>query len=221
MSGDMPNQGVASAYDRWSLQYDADQNATRDLDAIVLRESKLSLENQRVLELGCGTGKNTVWLAAQAAKVTAMDFSDGMLKVARERITASHVTFMRQDIREIWPVASNSVDVVVGNLVLEHVEHLSHIFAEASRVLRSGGTLYICELHPFRQWRGGQAHFIEQTSGEKVHVAAFVHSVSDYINGAISAGFVVQHIGEWLEPRAPADASPRLLAVQFTIAKQL
>src|SRR5215208_1012605 len=111
---------VARAYDRWSAQYDRDRNATRDLDAVVVREAPLRLAGQRVLELGCGTGKNSVWLASQARELIALDFSAGMLAVARQRVDASHARFVEHDIREPWPLQDAAVDVVVGNLVLEH-----------------------------------------------------------------------------------------------------
>lgn len=212
---------VQAAYNRWAAQYDRDQNATRDLDAVVLRQSGLQLENRHVLELGCGTGKNTKWIAGHAAQVTALDFSDGMLTVARTRITNPNVKFVQHDVRDPWPIETNSIDTIVGNLVLEHVEHLAPVYAEAARVLRAGGELYFCELHPFRQWRGGQAHFTEIATGDLVHISAYVHSASDYINTAIDAGFVLQHLGEWLEPDAPANSAPRLLSVQFTNAKRL
>ena len=71
-----PNE-IAEAYDRWAATYDADKNATRDLDAIVVRKAPLALEGREVLELGCGTGKNTSYLAEHAARVVAMDFSEG------------------------------------------------------------------------------------------------------------------------------------------------
>lgn len=219
MNIDRSNHDVQAAYNRWAAQYDSDQNTTRDLDAQVLRQSSLVLQNRRVLELGCGTGKNTEWIAAQAAHVTAMDFSEGMLSVARTRVSGTNVHFARHDVREPWPVETSSVDAVIGNLVLEHVEDLVPVYAEAARVLRAGGALYFCELHPYRQWRGGQAHFTEQGTGLQVHVAAYVHSVSDYINGAIGAKFVLQHVGEWLEPGAQADSPPRLISVQFTNVK--
>ena len=216
---DTPTPSVATVYTRWSVQYDTDANTTRDLDAEILRQSGLDLHNRDVLELGCGTGKNTEWLATHARHVTALDFSDGMLSVARRRITSPNTQFVQHDVREPWPVAANSVDVIVGNLVLEHVEHLASVYVQASRVLRPGGQLYFCELHPFRQLRGGQAHFTEQSSGEQIHVAAFVHSVSDYINPAIECGFTLQHVGECLESTAPDGMPPRLLSVQFTNAK--
>ena len=210
---------ISAAYNRWSAQYDNDRNLTRDLDAQVLRQIQtLPLSGTQVLEFGCGTGKNTEYLAQHARELVAMDFSDGMLSVAKRRVPAGHVRFVQHDVRKPWPVPDNSIDLVVGNLVLEHVEKLSAVFAEAARVLRDGGTLYICELHPFRQWRGGQAHFTEHSTGETVQVSAFVHSVGDYVNSAIKQHFMLANLGEWLESDAPAGAFPRLLSLQFTRA---
>ena len=211
---------VAEAYDRWSASYDADRNATRDLDAAVLRRIPLDLDGRDVVELGCGTGKNTVWLAERARTVVGLDFSDGMLTRARERLAAQEhaasVRFVRHDVRDPWPATLASVDVVVGNLVLEHVEALAPVYAEAARVLRPGGQLLLCELHPERQRRGGQAHFTDAASGDTVHVPAHRHTVSEYVNDGLAAGLTLRHLGEWLEDGAPDDAPPRLLSVLFT-----
>lgn len=210
-----PLSDVALAYDRWAESYDHDRNATRDLDAAVLRGAGLPVRGASVLELGCGTGKNTRWLAGEAAHVTALDFSAGMLARARAAVPAAHVSFEQQDLRERWNVTDTSIDVVLGNLVLEHVEELAPIFANAARVLRPGGVLYLCELHPYRQLRGSQAHFTDSASGETVHVTAFAHSVSEYVNGGIGAGLALTALGEHTEDGAPQDALPRLLSVMF------
>ena len=136
---------VSRAYDRWAEVYDDDRNATRDLDAWVVRNAPLRIEGRRVLEIGCGTGKNTAWLAEHAAHVTAMDFSEGMLARARERVAGRGVTFVRHDVREPWPLDDASADVVIGNLVLEHVADLAPVYAEAARVLTPGGELFFCD----------------------------------------------------------------------------
>jgi ubiquinone/menaquinone biosynthesis C-methylase UbiE len=206
---------VARAYDRWSAQYDIDHNATRDLDAEVVRDAPLDVTGRRVLELGCGTGKNSAWLAERAAALIALDFSAGMLAVARERVRAPSTRFVEHDIREPWPVGSGEVDVVVGNLVLEHVRDLAPVFAEAARVLSVGGQLFLCELHPYRQLRGGQAHFTDGATQETVPVTAYLHSTSEYVNGALAAGFVLRELGEWLESDAAEGAPPRLLSLLF------
>ena len=204
---------VADAYDRWSRQYDDDPNATRDLDAFVLRQVPLQLAGARVLEVGCGTGKNSAWLVSQGRELIALDFSPGMLDVARRRVRSSTARFIEHDITRPWPVASGSVDVVVGNLVLEHVHELAPVFAEAARVLRVGGQLFFCELHPYRQLRGGQAHFVDTHTDETVHVAAYRHTVSEYVTDALAAGLTLRALGEWLEPDAEPGAPPRLLSL--------
>ena len=206
---------VAQAYDRWSRRYDDDLNATRDLDARVVRQSPLRAAGARVLELGCGTGKNSQWLATQARELVALDFSPGMLDVARRRVRAAHVRFVEHDITRPWPVDPASMDVVVGNLVLEHVRDLRPVYTEAARVLRAGGQLFICELHPYRQLRGSQAHFEDSETEQIIPVTAFRHTVSEYVNLGLDAGLTLRALGEHLEESASPDAAPRLLSVLF------
>lgn len=178
---------IASAYDHWSAVYDADANATRDLNAEVLRAEALALKNKDVLEFGCGTGLNTVWIAEAALSVVAMDFSEGMLHKARGRVVSAHVRFVQHDVREPWPVATGSIDVVIGTLVLEHIAALEPAFANIKRVLRPGGIAFLSELHPERQRRGSQGRFAVP-DGTIVHVASTLHHENDYVQAGIAAG---------------------------------
>ena len=54
------------------------------------------------------------------------------------------------------PHSRTRFNAVVATLVLEHVEALGPAFREARRVLRDGGTFYLAELHPYRQFDGTQ-----------------------------------------------------------------
>lgn len=210
------DDSVRRAYDEWSSSYDEDRNATRDLDARVLRAhaGALALAGEAVLELGCGTGKNTVWLAAQACRVLGLDVSEGMLARARARVAgAANVELVLHDLRHPWPVADGSQGRVVGNLVLEHIEQLEPIFAEAARVLRRGGRLFFCELHPYRQLGGAQARF-GAVDGTLRRVDAFLHQVSDYVSAGLAAGLSLTALGEWRD-EAGDSPIPRLLSVSF------
>lgn len=206
---------VARDYDRWAASYDADKNATRDLDALVVRRAPLTLDGKDVLELGCGTGKNTGWLASRARHVIAMDFSLGMIARAHERVGSANVRFVKHDVCDPWPVESDAVDLVVANLILEHVHDLEPVFFEANRVLRPGGQLFVCELHPYRQLTGTRAQFKDPRTGETVVLTAHVHTIGEYVNGAIRAGFSVREIGEALEDDAPPESPPRLISLLF------
>jgi hypothetical protein len=60
-----------------------------------------------------------------------------------------------------------------------------------------------------------QAHFTDQSTGETVNVAAHVHTVSEYVNGGIEAGFSLRSLGESIEEGAPVDSPPRLISLLF------
>ena len=164
---------IQDSYTEWSATYDSDRNLTRDLDQRVAQTELAGLHCKSILELGCGTGKNTSFLASIGEQVLAVDFSAGMLGKAKAKTGGQNVRFQLADVTERWPSADQSFDLVACNLVLEHVEDLNFIFAEATRVLVNNGRLFICELHPFRQYRGTQARF--QRAEDTMQIAAFMH----------------------------------------------
>jgi len=206
---------IAAAYNDWAETYDAVQNQTRDLAAKVLRHVDLKLDGRKVVEVGCGTGRNTTWLAERAAEIVGLDFSEEMLARARSRVDHPRVRFVQHDVRVTWPLTDASADVVIAMLILEHVENLAPVFAEAARVLNTGGQLFLCELHPMRQLSGGQAQFSNRKTGERQLVSAFLHDVSDYVNTGLASGFELEQIGEWRDEDAPASSQPRLLSLIF------
>jgi malonyl-CoA O-methyltransferase len=208
--------GIAAAYDQWAETYDTDPNRTRKLAAQVLRMVELPIAGRDIVEIGCGTGRNTEWLATRAASITALDFSEQMLRRARARVTGPHVHFVQHDVRTKWPLATDSADVIIAMLILEHVEHLETVFTEAARALRPRGELFICELHPMRQLMGGQAQFCNTQTGARELIPAFLHNVSDYVNDGLSAGLDVCRLDEWRDPDAGSDTIPRLLSLLFT-----
>jgi ubiquinone/menaquinone biosynthesis C-methylase UbiE len=206
---------IAAAYNDWAETYDIVQNHTRDLAAQVLRQVNLDLDGRKVVEVGCGTGRNTTWLAERAAEIVGLDFSEEMLAQARSRVNNPRVRFIQHDARMTWPLADSAADVVIAMLILEHVEKLEPVFAEAARVLNTGGQFFLCELHPMRQLTGGQAQFSNTKTGERQLISAFLHDVSDYVNAGLSSGFELGHMGEWRDAEPEASSQPRLLSLTF------
>jgi Methylase involved in ubiquinone/menaquinone biosynthesis len=187
---------VLDAYNDWSATYDADENATRDLDRIVLERVLGKLHFGSIIEAGCGTGKNTELLSRLGDNVVALDFSAGMLEQAKAKLGhLPRLAFAVADITQPWPCEDRSANLVTGNLVLEHVEDLSPVFAEAARVLVSGGTFFISELHPFRQYQGTVANY--RRDARTIQVPAFVHHISDFLTCAQSCGFRLESFQEW------------------------
>lgn len=204
---------VQQAYNSWAQQYDSNENKTRDLEARSLRETLTPLIFEHCLEIGCGTGKNTVWLLEKAATVTAVDLSEEMLSKAKEKITGANVSFVQADIMQPWTFATRAYDLVGFSLVLEHIEELQPVFANAAAVLKPGGYLYISELHPFKQYNGSKARF-ETAKGTQV-VTCFNHHISDFINAAKTTGFELITLTEYFDD-VDSNNLPRLLTLLFT-----
>ena len=142
---------IKESYNSWADQYDTNNNKTRDVENIALRKVLSTIHFDNCLEVGCGTGKNTVWLMEKASNVLAIDFSEAMLKKAKEKISANKVEFKQVDITQPWSLNDSMFDLVSFSLILEHIANLAPIFTEAGKVLKKGGYLYVGELHPFKQ----------------------------------------------------------------------
>ena len=202
---------IEKAYNQWSSQYDSNENKTRDLDKKVTAEELSKIHFQSVLELGCGTGKNTEWLLNNASRVFSVDFSEEMLKIARQKITSENVSFQKADITKPWNWTKEDFDLITCNLILEHIEDLNFIFQEAFMKLESGGYFFISELHPFKQYIGTKARF--ETKEGLIELETYTHHISEFLKSAISAGFQLKHLGEWFDPGK--NDPPRILSLLF------
>ena len=203
---------VQQSYDQWATQYDSNINKTRDLEATALRNTLKDIPFKTCLEAGCGTGKNTVWFADRATDILSVDLSEEMLAKAKEKIHGNNVEFIQADISQPWSFSKKDLDVVSFSLVLEHIEDLDHIFKEAYAALRTGGHLYIGELHPFKQYSGSKARF---ETAEGTHtVKCFDHHISEFLTGAGKAGFELVNLDEYFDDNDTTQV-PRLLVLLF------
>lgn len=102
--------------------------------------------DQDVLDLGTGTGACAILAAGLGHRVTAVDGSEGMLRVARQQAEARNldISFHLTQIEEM-DVALGTFDVVTLRNILWTVEDPKGVLAAVRSRLREGGTLFVTD----------------------------------------------------------------------------
>ncbi|KAK3373222.1 cyclopropane-fatty-acyl-phospholipid synthase [Lasiosphaeria ovina] len=199
---------TTTAYDLWSEVYDTDGNFLQALDSaeveILLPKLVAAVDSPKpwtLVDLGCGTGRNTARLVQiPDSHIIALDLSPKMLDVARKRLdgadTTTHetsrVTLQVFDVLDAAAGASSparSADAVVSTLVVEHVP-LAAYFAAAAGMLKPGGLLLLTNMHS-DMGRISQAGFVDPATGDKIRPQSYAHSVADVVAEAARHGLAV------------------------------
>lgn len=204
---------IRKAYNEWSPNYDSDENTTRDLDQRVTEQTFKNLQFDSILEIGCGTGKNTEILSKVGRYIHAIDFSKGMIRQAKSKIRFTNIGFLLADITSNWPCKDRSYDQITCHLILEHIENLNWVFSETNRCLKENGKFFVCELHPFKQYEGKKATVHREN--KTVEIPAFVHHLTDYLEAANKNNLTLLKLKEWWFKKEQT-GPPRLISFMFT-----
>ncbi|MBV1928608.1 MAG: class I SAM-dependent methyltransferase [Gammaproteobacteria bacterium] len=97
--------------------------------------------DMRILEFGCGTGTTAVHHAPHVLHVDAIDISENMLKIGRERANESNVkniAFTRGTLTE-FSAGTDSLDAVLGLNVIHLLPDRRAVLTEIARILKPGG----------------------------------------------------------------------------------
>lgn len=203
---------IEKAYNIWANQYDTNENRTRDLDKNSTIDTLSKYEFESVLELGCGTGKNTKWLLERAKQIIGLDFSQEMLNKAKEKVSDERVVFKRADLTKKWEIDNNFADLITCSLTLEHIINLNHIFNQANQKLKKNGLFFISELHPFKQYSGSKAKY--ETENGTTELEVYIHHISEYLDEAKNNDLEFVEMKEWFDNNAKNEI-PRLISFVF------
>lgn len=175
------------------------------------------LGGKRVLDAGCGDGTFTYEIARMGGDVLGVDASRELLAIAKAQY-GDEIEVRRADLREpIVSIADESIDVVVSQLVLDHVEDWGPVFAEFHRVLAPGGAVVLSVHNPCTVWmklevdesgrfgldapsyfeteRWTEEWGSEDDSGPR-RVQKFRKPLTAQVNAALDAGFVLDGFNE-------------------------
>ncbi|KAG9191046.1 hypothetical protein G6011_09134 [Alternaria panax] len=215
-----------AAYDQWASVYDIDGNMLQAIDDLELQtvlpkflsqaqNSIAAGEKLYVLDLGCGTGRNTGKLArydwgGKSVEVTGLDFSQGMLNVATKKLAPSfeghEKVRLRLECCDCFPTVNDPSTsalpavqslqpshAVISTLVLEHIP-LKDYFNTLFALLLPGGTALVTNMHA-DMGRVSQAGFVN-ADGIKVRGSSYVYTVEETATAARAAGLEALSVKE-------------------------
>jgi ubiquinone/menaquinone biosynthesis C-methylase UbiE len=196
-------------YDRWAQIYDDEENPLILLEEAHVKGLLGDVSGLTIADIGCGTGRNALHLAASGAQVTAVDYSEAMLQRARAKTGANRIRFLHHDLSARLPFADGAFDRVLCYLVIDHIAELANFFRELKRICRNDGFIVASVMHPAMMLRGVQARFTDPATGRETRPLSYPHQISDYVMAATRAGLVFDHLSEHAVDDDLAERSPR------------
>jgi SAM-dependent methyltransferase len=156
-----------------------------------------------VLEVGCGVGAQTLWLARQSptARFLSIDISADSISEARSRVERAglaNVEFRQADIFAL-PFPAESFDHVFVCFVLEHLARPSEALLIFRRLLRSGGSFTVIE------GDHGSTYFHPHSPDAHADIACLV----EIQRRAGGNALIGRHLHYWSERDSMRSACPR------------
>jgi SAM-dependent methyltransferase len=206
-----------AAFDRFTS---AEDSFSENIEWPAVERLIGSLERQRAIDLGCGSGVYSLRFAQLGADVAALDLSDAMIALAREKAQERglSIDFQVADISRPLPFDRDQFDLVFTATALHYIEDLESFFSEAARVMKPGGRLIASVLHPISTslfaeidsedrgqpfYFGSRVRRIEtpwlefgEVSGEGREITSYHHTIEDYFSAIRAAGLSVIEMRE-------------------------
>lgn len=196
------------------------------------------VEGSDILDLACGEGYFTRWLARHGARATGVDASSRLLARARQRAGDLPIAFHHEDAQRLACLDDESFDAVLCSMAMMDIPDLAPTLVSVHRVLRPGGRFVFGILHPcfcspfnarnppdetdadgnVRAMRvtryGTEGRWYSDGRGMLGHFGSYHRRLETYVNGLIEAGFTIQQMREPLAPQVD-DGPRRLLGAEI------
>lgn len=188
-------RSFADVYDRW---YPADADTT----AAVTHLSGLCSAPSRVLELGVGTGRLALPLAAAGHAVTGIDSSPEMLALLHDKADGLGLTIDARcgDVRDeqVWPSGPFELVLAAFNFVFNLIgtEAKADVFRLAARRLGTAGSLVVESFVPLRDEGGGAAQRHLELKELTVDSVLLIASVAEPESGLVHGQHIELRDGE-------------------------
>lgn len=149
MSASAPAQDptAPAQYDGWARVYDRLWRRYMNQTLPVIRQTAAVENDERVLDLACGTGELLHRIARRSpqAELVGVDLASGMVDRARQKLAGTpRAQVQRADGHDL-PFADNAFDAILCANTFHYFTHPSVVLAEGRRVLRPSGRLVLLD----------------------------------------------------------------------------
>lgn len=189
------------------------------------------LKNKRILDLGCGTGRfSFLFEKENPLSVLGVDLSEQMLNIAKvkARNRGSKVKFIRGDISNSEIYNNQKFDFIFSSTTFHYIKDLIGLFINIYNALEDKGVCVLSLMHPVYtaqypidkngafptddEWvvryldksiRSYVQPWIEYNDNIKNYLStSYHHTIGDYLNAIIQAGFRIEKVEEPLPPES-------------------
>lgn len=109
----------------------------------------LDLQNQKVIDVGCGGGILAEAMARQGAEVLGIDMSESALAQARShaKVSAINLTYQLNTVEAVAKISPEAFDVITCMELLEHVPDPASIVQACANLAKPGGYLFFSTIN--------------------------------------------------------------------------
>lgn len=144
------NARVRDQFEKQAVSYAALISRTKDTSFPTFLDAVKPLHTDRMLDVGCGTGRFAISVAPLVANVVGIDLTSAMLEQARRSQAAAqieNIEWQQGDVTEL-PFTDGQFTLVTSRTMLHHVVSPRRVVEEMRRVCAPGGRIFISDVTP-------------------------------------------------------------------------
>jgi len=198
-------QRIRQRFSRAAATYDAHADVQKDLALRLLRElpeGNGAERIERILEIGCGTGYFTALLAGRypEARITALDFAEGMAQLAGKRLKGQrNVSVLCEDGERFLAACPGPFDLICANSTLQWFDDLGAALGRIGRLLSAQGC-FVGVLFGPRTFTE-LSHGLSRVFGQEVRLPPHDFPAGEHLQGMLGKIFPRFSVQEELQLR--------------------
>lgn len=164
------------------------------------------LKNKKVLDLGCGEGKDLLYFKNKGAKIYGIDSSEKMVELAKIKVGDKNI---KNGYFSKIPFENNSFDIVASKYSMQTSDDIDSIYKEVNKILKRDGFFVFLVVHPIRQFmeknKNSKDYFKKEIVkshifGNKITVNEPSHTMLEYFSPYFFNHFELIDFDEKFDP---------------------